>query len=128
MTVRSWLALPVVADRPVCGAVLEVWIVHRVIAEHERELAEICRQFHVERLEVFGSAATGEFAPERSDLDFVVTFGNLPTGQRFDTFFGLQQALQVLFGRPVDLVEAGAARNPYFIRRLNESRRLVYAA
>jgi predicted nucleotidyltransferase len=101
---------------------------HRVIAERERELAEICRQFHVARLEVFGSAATGEFAPEHSDLDFVVTFASLPAGQRFDTFFGLQQALQVLFGRPVDLVEAGAPRNPYFIRRLNESRKVVYAA
>ncbi len=101
---------------------------HRIIIEHQRELASICRRFHVARLELFGSAATDEFDPQRSDFDFLVTFGDVPAGQRFDTFFGLQEALRELFGRPVDLVEAGAPRNPYFNRRLNESRRLVYAA
>jgi predicted nucleotidyltransferase len=99
-----------------------------MIADHERDLADICRRFHVAQLELFGSAATDEFDPQHSDFDFLVTFGDVPASQRFDAFFGLQQALADLFGRPVDLVEAGAPRNPYFIRRLNESRRLVYAA
>ena len=99
-----------------------------MIAERERELADICRRFHVAQLELFGSAATDEFDPQHSDFDFLVAFGDVPGGQRFDAFFGLKQALADLFGRSVDLVEAGAPRNPYFIRRLNESRRLVYAA
>lgn len=99
-----------------------------MITEHERELAELCRRFHVARLELFGSAPTDEFDPQRSDFDFLVTFGDVPTGQQFDAFFGLQQAVVALFDRSVDLVEAGAPRNPYFIRRLSESRRLVYAA
>jgi predicted nucleotidyltransferase len=101
---------------------------HRLITEHQRDLAAICRRFHVARLEVFGSVASGAFDPQRSDLDFLVEFGAVPPGQRFDAFFGLQRALVELFGRPVDLVESGAPRNPYFVRRLNESRRLVYAA
>ncbi|MFH1748840.1 MAG: nucleotidyltransferase domain-containing protein [Planctomycetota bacterium] len=99
-----------------------------MITENLDGLAEICRRFHVERLEVFGSAVDGGFDPRRSDLDFIVTFGDVPPKGRFDAFFGLQSALAELFGRAVDLVEAGAPRNPYFIRRLNESRRLVYAA
>ena len=99
-----------------------------IIARHHEAVAQICRRFHVARLEVFGSAVTGGFDEQRSDLDFVVEFAVVPPGERFDTFFGLQRALAELFGRPVDLVEAGAPRNPYFIRRLNESRRLVYAA
>ncbi len=88
----------------------------------------LCRRFHVARLEIFGSAATDDFDPAHSDLDFLVQFGDVPRGRRFDSFFGLQQALSDLFGRPVDLVEAGAPTNPYFIRRLNESRKVVYAA
>ena len=44
------------------------------------KLAELCRQFHVKRLEIFGSAATGAFRPESSDLDFVVDFGDQPLG------------------------------------------------
>jgi predicted nucleotidyltransferase len=107
---------------------LESWTVYRIVTEHRAELGDLCRRFHVARLELFGSAATDEFDPQRSDLDFLVTFGDVPTGERFDAFFGLQQALGDLFDRSVDLVEAGAPRNPYFVRRLNESRRLVYAA
>ena len=99
-----------------------------VIAQHRDAVAEICRRFHVARLDVFGSAAASGFDEQRSDLDFLVELGSVPAAERFDTFFGLQRALAELFGRPVDLVEAGASRNPYFIRRLNQSRRLVYAA
>ena len=99
-----------------------------IIDRQQDEVAEICRRFDVARLEVFGSAVTGEFDEQRSDLDFLVEFGSALTGPRFDAFFGLQRALAELFGRSIDLVEAGAPRNPYFIRRMNETRRLVYAA
>lgn len=99
-----------------------------VIANHQNELSDLCRRFHVARLEVFGSVVTEEFDEEKSDLDFLVTFGEVPQGSRFDSFFGLQRALSGLFDRRVDLVEDGAPRNPYFIRRVNETRRLVYAA
>ncbi len=99
-----------------------------IIAKHRDKLGEICRQYHVARLDVFGSVTGAEFDAERSDLDFLVEFGDVPDGDRFNAFFGLQRALAELFGRRVDLVEAGAPRNPYFIRRLNESRRPVYAA
>jgi predicted nucleotidyltransferase len=44
------------------------------------QIVELCRQFHVKRLEIFGSAATGAFRPESSDLDFVVDFGDQPLG------------------------------------------------
>jgi predicted nucleotidyltransferase len=38
-------------------------------------LAAICRRYGVARLEVFGSAARGgDFDPNRSDADFLVTF------------------------------------------------------
>jgi predicted nucleotidyltransferase len=35
-------------------------------------LRELCERFGVERLELFGSAARGEFDPAHSDLDFIV--------------------------------------------------------
>lgn len=101
---------------------------HSIIDRHYDELPAICRRYHVARLEVFGSVVSGPFDEQGSDVDFLVEFGDVPHGQRFDAFFGLQRALTELFGRRVDLVEDGAPRNPYFIRRLNETRRLVYAA
>ena len=41
---------------------------------------------------------------------------------------GLKEALEDLFGRPVDLVEATAVRNPYLRADIERSRELLYAA
>lgn len=91
-------------------------------------LEALCRQHRVRRLEVFGSAADGTFDPARSDIDFLVEFFPLKPGEHYEGYFGMWEGLKALFGRKVDLVEPGAMRNPYFIRRVNESRRLVYDA
>jgi predicted nucleotidyltransferase len=99
-----------------------------IIQDHLESLIRVCKQHHVSRLDLFGSAAVGDFDPETSDLDFIVEFGHIPDDQRFDTFFSLKFALNDLFGRPVDLIEPGGLRNPYFIKRMNESRLSVYVA
>jgi uncharacterized protein len=44
------------------------------------ELRALCRRFHVLRLDVFGSAARGDFDPERSDVDFLVEFDRTDPG------------------------------------------------
>lgn len=101
---------------------------HAILEKNRDALGELCRRYHVSRLEVFGSAANGDFDETRSDLDFLVEFTGVPDNKRFDTYFDLLFALQSLFGRRVDLVEPGAMSNPYFIRSVNETRKLVYAA
>lgn len=90
------------------------------------ELAELCRRFGVRRLDLFGSAATGAFDPDRSDVDFLVEFDDDPA-RLFDRYFGLKESLEALYGRPVDLVTGGSLRNPYFIAAVNATCRLVYA-
>ena len=91
------------------------------------ELAELCRRYGVRRLDLFGSAASGGFDAARSDVDFVVEFNDDPA-HLFDRYFGLKDALEALYGRPVDLVSEGASANPYFVAALNRSRRRVYAS
>lgn len=92
------------------------------------ELRELCRSFHVQRLEVFGSALRTDFDPMRSDLDFLVVFGPLPPGAYSHNYFGLMDALEQLFQRPVDLVVGPAIRNPYFRESIERSKALLYAA
>jgi type I restriction enzyme S subunit len=41
---------------------------------HREELKALCWRFHVRRLDLFGSAARGDFDPERSDMDFLAEF------------------------------------------------------
>ena len=98
-----------------------------IIASHAAQLRELCERFGVQRLEVFGSAATGRFDPARSDLDFLVEYEDDPSRDPYETFFGLLEGLESLFGRKVDLVNARRIENPYFLRRVNEQRRVVYA-
>ena len=52
----------------------------------------------------------------------------LSPGEHYEDFFGLWEELAALFRRKVDLVEPKAMRNPCFIRRVNEGRKLIYAA
>ena len=99
-----------------------------LVEQKKRDLAQLCQQFHVRRLELFGSAAAGRFDPVRSDLDFLVEFLPLQPGQHADTYFGLLEALQKLFDRRVDLVMTGAIRNPYLLQSIERDRTVLYAA
>jgi predicted nucleotidyltransferase len=92
----------------------------------EDTIAALCRRFGVRRLSVFGSAVTGSFDPERSDVDFLVEFDPDAEGL-FDSYFGLKEELEQLVGRPVDLVMAKSLENPYFAATVKRSRRDLYA-
>jgi len=98
-----------------------------VLDPHLAEIPGLCRRYGVQRLEVFGSAASDAFDAKRSDLDFLVEFDADPS-RLFDRYFGLKESLEALYGRSVDLVTTGSLQNPYFIEAVNKSRQLVYAA
>ena len=102
---------------------------HTAISDKREQLAEICRRYGVVRLEVFGSAARGtDFDPEISDTDFLVEFRNDNNRTRLQQYFDFAAALRHSLGRSVDLVEAGAVRNPYLRAAIDKSRELVYAS
>jgi hypothetical protein len=99
------------------------------IALHRDELAGLCRRFHVRRLDLFGSAARGDFNPGLIDIDFLVEFDRSdPKGLAFAIYFDFKEALEVLFGRPVDLVEAGVVRNPYLKASIDASGEPLFEA
>ena len=101
---------------------------HAVVESKKNQLAAVCRPFGVRRLEVFGSAARDDFDPERSDIDFLVEFDSNPKLGTLKAYFGLKDALEALFGRPVDLVSCGAVDNPYVAASIDRDRTLVYAS
>jgi hypothetical protein len=91
-------------------------------------IAGLCRRFHVRRLEVFGSAARGDFDAARSDIDFLVEFDADPGARSLATYFDLKETLEALLGHRVDLVEAGAVANPYLRASIERSRKPLYGA
>ena len=99
-----------------------------IIESKRAAIADLCRRYEVRRLDVFGSAATGAFDSQRSDVDLLVEFqpdGNITA---LDAYFGLKESLEALFGRPVDLVVAAAVANPYLRSSIERTRRTLYAA
>ena len=98
------------------------------IESHRPEIEALCRKYRVAYLEVFGTAATADFDPRKSDIDFLVTFEPLETGPLASAYFGLLSELGRVFGRHVDLVTPGAIRNPYFRQGIDNTRKLIYAA
>ena len=97
-----------------------------LISQHADELAELSRRHHVKRLDVFGSAASGNFNPDSSDIDFLVDYQPFPAGGKTDAYFGLLEDLQRLFDLRVDLVVDRAIENPYFRQNVAKSKVPVY--
>jgi predicted nucleotidyltransferase len=94
---------------------------------HSDAIKCLCQQHRVSRLLVFGSVLTAAFRPD-SDVDLVVEFEPMPLDEYADNYFRFKFALEDLLGRPVDLLEAQAVRNPYFRQQLQKTQQLVYAA
>jgi uncharacterized protein len=91
-------------------------------------LDTVCRRRAVRRLDLFGSAARDDFNVATSDIDFLVEFDPESSLPALETYFGLKEDLEALFGRPVDLVMPGAVRNPYVRAEIERDRQLLYAA
>jgi uncharacterized protein len=101
---------------------------HPAIAKHLPAISAICERYNVRRLELFGSAARSvDFLAGSSDADFLIEFD--PEGfTDLHSFFGVKAELEKLLGLSVDLVEAGAVRNPYVLADINRSRQSIYGA
>jgi predicted nucleotidyltransferase len=67
-------------------------------------ITDFCRQHHIRKLAIFGSALRDDFGPD-SDVDVLVEFepGHVPGL----AFFGIEQELSAILGRKVDLNTAG---------------------
>jgi hypothetical protein len=99
-----------------------------LIEQHRSQIIALCSRHQVKRLELFGSAARGEFDPARSDLDFFVEFISYESPRIADQWFGLQEDLEKLLHCKVDLTSIRTAKNPHFLEMANRNRFTLYAA
>ena len=90
------------------------------------DLERLCRKWLVRELSLFGSALRDDFG-EGSDVDVLVSFAAEAGWSGWD-LMAMKAELEALFGRPVDLVEKEALRNPWRKREILNSYEVVYAA
>ena len=88
-------------------------------------LLELCKRYGVEKLELFGSAARGEFDPAYSDLNFIVQMKGRREPGYAARFCDFADALEVPYGRPVDLLTELMIKNPYFKAAIAQERTVL---
>jgi predicted nucleotidyltransferase len=89
-------------------------------------LTSLCRRWQIAELSVFGSVARGSSRAD-SDVDLLVTFRADALWSTLD-LVDLREELAKLLGRPVDLVEEKAIRNPYRKVAILRDKSILYAA
>lgn len=84
-----------------------------IVEQHREEIIELCKESELKGFWLFGSAATGEWGPERSDLDFLFDIGEYDetAGHRW---MALNWGLEQILGDNFDLVSRPAIRRPEF--------------
>ncbi len=99
-----------------------------MLENKHQAIAQACKRHGVIRLDAFGSALRDDFRPDESDLDLLVEFGPMEPYARVDAYFGLLEELRALLGPKIDLVMAGAVKNPYIASDIERTRQMLYAA
>ena len=99
----------------------------KLIELNMQKIVDLCRRYRVKTLAVFGSILTDRFNDD-SDVDLLVGFDTTDHEQwdYVSNYFGLKDALELLFGRRVDLIEDGGIRNPVLRRPIDSKKRVIY--
>jgi predicted nucleotidyltransferase len=98
-----------------------------LISDNLDAIGELCRRYGVRKLDVFGSAATGEFDSATSDIDLIYEFTDISPGLA-KRYLDFADALEALLGRRIDLVENRPFENPYFRYSVKKSRRVIFGS
>ena len=88
-------------------------------------IKRLCNDHAVAKLSVFGSVLIDRFNDD-SDIDFLVSFDNVPIEDYADNYLQLSMALSQLLGREIDLVEDKAIRNPIFRSNVDRTKVQIY--
>lgn len=90
------------------------------------KIEAFCRRYGVEEFCLFGSVLRDDFGPE-SDIDVMLKF-QPGHGFTFENTPDIQDELEAMFGRRVDVIEKGRIRNPIRHKAIMNSYQVVYAA
>jgi predicted nucleotidyltransferase len=98
-----------------------------LLQPHLEAIRELCREFGVARLEVFGSVQTDKFNPAASDIDFLVEYPkDYDFGPWAKRLFAFEAALFSVVGFPVDVVMTSALQKDGFRLEAQKTRVVIF--
>ena len=95
------------------------------LQEIKKIVEPICSRYDVRRLDVFGSFARGE-QHAGSDIDFCVSFRDLPPAEYAKKFFGLLHDLEDTLHTSIDLLTASSVKKPSLRQDIAQNGICVY--
>ena len=97
--------------------------------DYSKEIAAICKQYHVKYLGLYGSTLTQEdAASDDQEINLLVEFHPSEPKQHTTCFFGLEEELGNLFGRQVNMVDLTDVNHPDLLRQLTKRKTDLYKA
>lgn len=96
------------------------------ITSQYSKLSELCNKYKVVKLFVFGSAATGNFNSNKSDIDLIVELDEENPVRRGESLISLWSDLEGLFARKVDLLTNKKIQNPFLLKQIEQTKKIVY--
>jgi uncharacterized protein len=105
-------------------------LLHLRLGIDRSDLVALCQQFRIVELGLFGSALRDDFrnaGDDPSDVDLLVTFEEGYRRSAAD-WLALEQAVEELFDRKVDLCQKRLLKNPYRRAEIIQTAQVIYAA
>ena len=103
-------------------------VIQELIKKKEDEFGRLCKEHSVKTMFAFGSAVTGNFDVEKSDIDILVEIEELDPVERGEKLISLWDKLEAFFNRKVDLLSNPIIRNPFLRQSIENSKVLIYGS
>jgi predicted nucleotidyltransferase len=101
---------------------------NKVVSDKLKDISQLCQTYSVKSMYIFGSAGKTNTFNDNSDIDLLISFKDLSVEEYTDNYFALQYKLRELFKREIDLLTENSLSNPYFIKSIEQTKELLYAA
>ena len=102
-------------------------VISELIRSRYENFLTLCRNHKVKKLYAFGSSVSGQFNPEKSDIDLIVEIDENDPIEKGDILLHFFSELEKLFNRKVDLLTDQPIENPYLKTSVEKSKVLIYA-
>jgi uncharacterized protein len=100
-------------------------LVGKRIKASSTQIAKFCQQWKIAEFALFGSVLRDDFRPD-SDIDVLVAFASQHV-LTWDDRIKMQEELESIFGRKVDLVNKKYLKNPYRQYEILRTCQVIYA-
>lgn len=104
------------------------------IANNLDKIIEACKEYKVESLYVFGSAAREKDFDKKSDIDFLASFKlNLSLNNidelsiYFENIDALANKFSLILNRNIDLIVEKNLKNKFLLQSINKEKKMLYA-